>query len=107
MTILIYLGTFLGSLLLSLLLTRRVRDLALEKGWVTTPQSTRHVHTSAMPRCGGVAVYIAVFVTVSSVVLAAHVFHFNKEFSGRIVAYILGCGGIVFLLGLYDDIFGA
>jgi UDP-GlcNAc:undecaprenyl-phosphate GlcNAc-1-phosphate transferase len=107
MTTLVYLGTFLGSLLLGLLLTRRVRDLALARGWVTAPHSTRHVHTTPMPRCGGVAVYIAVFITVSTVVLAAHYLHFNKEFSGRITAYILGGGGMVFLLGLYDDIFGA
>jgi UDP-GlcNAc:undecaprenyl-phosphate GlcNAc-1-phosphate transferase len=60
-----------------------------------------------MPRCGGVAVYIAVFITVSTVVLGAHYLHFNKEFSGRITAYILCGGGMVFLLGLYDDIFGA
>src|SRR6266436_4624054 len=79
MTTLIYLGTFLGSLLLGLLLTRRVRDIAMAKGWVAAPHSTRHIHTTPMPRCGGVAVYVAVFITVSTVVLAAHYLHFILE----------------------------
>lgn len=52
-----YLLCFLTSAVLSLVLTRWVRELAIEHGCVETPKLNRHVHTRPVPRLGGVAIY--------------------------------------------------
>src|SRR6476619_7012774 len=54
-----YLGIFVTAVLISLVLTRYVRDFALVRGWVSVPLSDRHVHSRALPRLGGVAIFFA------------------------------------------------
>ena len=55
----ISLSSFVLSLLLSFVLTRLVRNHAVKHGWVSLPESDRHIHTAALPRIGGVAIYAA------------------------------------------------
>jgi UDP-GlcNAc:undecaprenyl-phosphate/decaprenyl-phosphate GlcNAc-1-phosphate transferase len=98
---------FSCSAILALVFTRRVRDFAIRKGLVAPPELGRHVHTKALPRLGGVALYFSVFPVLTSALIAwhwtglAHPFSFIRWFG------LLGPASIVFLLGLYDDLRGA
>lgn len=99
-----YLISFVSAALLSLLLTRWVRNVANTRGWVKAPELDRHVHTRAVPRLGGVAI-CASFMTVSAVALFVPKW-IGFRFAPPTMATfgILGPALIIFLLGLYDDL---
>lgn len=103
---LICLGLFLFSLLSSFVLTRSVRDFATARGWVSSPSQERHLHSSPLPRLGGVAIFLpfTCWTLLASVWIRHHVeIH---TFSLHAVATILLPAGLVFLLGVYDDLYG-
>lgn len=100
----IYLGSFTAALLLSLLLTRGIRDTALKRGWVTAP-SSHHIHRKPIPRLGGVAIFIS-FVTVT-VLLTITSLQLWTGFTPGTLLWLIVPGVIVFLLGLYDDVYSA
>jgi UDP-GlcNAc:undecaprenyl-phosphate GlcNAc-1-phosphate transferase len=102
---LFYLGTFAGSLLLSFVLTKYVRDLATVRGWVAAPALERHLHSRPLPRFGGVAIFLS-FLLVLAVALSAGWHHFSVGFglSFRTLLTILLPGCLIFGLGVYDDI---
>src|SRR5258708_37233968 len=58
-----YLLAFVTCLLLSLVATWCVRNIAYARGWIHVPKSGRHVHTVPVPRLGGGAIYFS-FMTV-------------------------------------------
>ena len=100
----IYIASSVAALLLSLVLTRSVRNTAKRRGWVSTP-SSHHIHQRPIPRLGGVAIYLS-FVTTALVMLAASVvWEREPGIEPRTVFCILIPGTLVFLLGLYDDIY--
>jgi UDP-GlcNAc:undecaprenyl-phosphate/decaprenyl-phosphate GlcNAc-1-phosphate transferase len=102
----IYLALFTGSMLISLLLTRLVRNLALRRGWVADP-SSHHTHCGLIPRIGGIAIFTS-FVTVTcTLVLASSASGIDIGLNSRTIFYILLPGALIFLLGLYDDIYSA
>jgi UDP-GlcNAc:undecaprenyl-phosphate GlcNAc-1-phosphate transferase len=103
--ILFYLGTFAGSLLLSFILTKCVRDVATARGWVAAPALERHLHNRPLPRFGGVAIFLAFLLTVA-VALPAGWHHLAVGFglSFRTLLTILLPGCLIFALGVYDDI---
>jgi UDP-GlcNAc:undecaprenyl-phosphate/decaprenyl-phosphate GlcNAc-1-phosphate transferase len=104
---LICLGLFLFSLLFSFVLTRSVRDFATRRGWVSAPNQERHLHSTPLPRLGGVAIFIPV--TCCSVLAALWVARhpeLHRHFSLKTAATILLPAALVFLLGVYDDLRG-
>ena len=101
-----YLGLFAGGTLLSALLTRYVRNRARKNGWGCCPVRDRDVHTSLMPRVGGIGVYLAVLITISAALLISSLPGHKPNFSQFQLFWILGCGTLVFLLGLLDDLRG-
>jgi UDP-GlcNAc:undecaprenyl-phosphate/decaprenyl-phosphate GlcNAc-1-phosphate transferase len=98
-----YIIAFAATVLGSLFLTRCVRNVAVERGWVTPPASDRHVHSTPVPRLGGVAVFLATICVVGAALLFPRVFDSPSELPVR-VAGILGPAAIIFLLGLFDDL---
>ncbi|MGB9105480.1 MAG: MraY family glycosyltransferase [Terriglobales bacterium] len=100
----ISLSSFVLSLLLSFVLTRLVRNHAVKHGWVSLPESDRHIHTAALPRIGGVAIYAALAVSLSLVLFYMSRHLVGQKFHMRTMAFLLVPGTLVFLLGLYDDI---
>lgn len=98
---------FAASCAISLTLTNRVRDGAIALGLVTSPGLDRHIHTRAMPRLGGVAVYLAVILTVLLNAAASKWMGVQHQFSTHYMAGLLGPATIIFLLGVYDDLRGA
>src|SRR5215212_11325877 len=100
----IYLACGIASLLISAILTRLVRNAALARGWVATP-SSHHIHRRPIPRLGGVAIYLS-FVTIAGLMTAASMItDVELGFEPRTTLCILVPGTLVFLLGLYDDIY--
>src|SRR5436305_1412390 len=103
----VYLITFVICTLLSFILTRRVRNLALARGWASVAISARHIHQSPIPRLGGVAIYIA-FICVVALSMAISVgFSVDTHLVSKNAFWILGAATVVFLLGLYDDVYSA
>jgi UDP-GlcNAc:undecaprenyl-phosphate/decaprenyl-phosphate GlcNAc-1-phosphate transferase len=103
----IFLGIFVVSLLLAFVLTRFVRDTASAHGWVAGPNQERHLHSSPLPRLGGVAIFLSFTASMGiALVLAAHNPRLHSAFSLRPLATILVPATLIFLLGVYDDIRG-
>lgn len=99
-----YLLVFVGAILLSFVLTRSVRNIAIARGWVSVPSLPRHIHTNSIPRLGGIAIFGA-FAVVAGILAAVPALRgADPKFSSRTILYILGSGTVVFLLGLYDDL---
>jgi UDP-GlcNAc:undecaprenyl-phosphate GlcNAc-1-phosphate transferase len=98
------LAVFFLAMLISAVFTRGVRDLAIARGWVSAPSSARHVHVRPVPRLGGVAIFLALW----SVALLVRWIPSHLGLSGtrwsHVTIGIMGPATIVFLLGLWDDL---
>ena len=102
---LFYLGIFAASVLLSFVLTRYVRNVATVRGWVAPPSTERHLHSTALPRLGGVAVFLSFAFTISIAALVGLRYPGLKTGLSPHTLVTLFCPGIlIFLLGVYDDI---
>ncbi|WP_223065980.1 glycosyltransferase family 4 protein [Paenibacillus caui] len=101
--LMIYIIGFILTLCLALILTPLVKKFAFFVGAVDKPNA-RKVHTTIMPRLGGLAIYAAVIATLLAV------FPFIPEgfLSARDVnfvkAFVVG-GTMIMLLGALDDRF--
>jgi UDP-GlcNAc:undecaprenyl-phosphate GlcNAc-1-phosphate transferase len=103
-----FLGVFFLSLASSFVLTRYVRDYATAHGWVAVPSGGRHLHGSPLPRLGGIAIFISFAVSIGvTVLLSAHNPDLHSAFSRKTLFTILIPSGLIFLLGVYDDVYGA
>jgi len=96
------------AILSAFVLTRYVRDFATAHGWVAVPTQERHLHSSPLPRLGGVAIFLSFSCCM---LLAALWTLYNPRmqvvFSLSTIGTILGPASVIFLLGVYDDIRGA
>jgi UDP-GlcNAc:undecaprenyl-phosphate GlcNAc-1-phosphate transferase len=102
----VYLAIFGLSLLLSFVLTRNVRSLAVSRGWVAPPNSERHLHQVPLPRLGGVAIYLAFLVSAGIGFLASrYSLNLGSPLSSKTFLTILVPGTLIFLVGICDDIF--
>lgn len=101
----LYLGVFAVSLLSAFVLTRYLRNLAKTQGWVSPPESDRHLHLTPVPRLGGVAIFLA-FLSGLFVILLGRWLdpQLIFGFSLKTPLTILATGFLVLLLGVYDDI---
>jgi UDP-GlcNAc:undecaprenyl-phosphate/decaprenyl-phosphate GlcNAc-1-phosphate transferase len=103
---LMYLLIFLLGSLSSLVLTRSVRDLAHSQGWLDKPAMDRHVHTTPMPRIGGLAILLSFAVALAFAFILQGWFPNVMVLYGWPMLRLVGPAFIVFLLGLYDDLRG-
>lgn len=101
---LLFLGTFISSLLLSFVLTKVVRDIAIRNHWLSAPASQRHLHSEALPRLGGVAIVFSFLIaTGMALFVEKFVIHTARSLSLAPLATILPPAILIFLLGVYDD----
>jgi len=98
------LATFLCSVFFSFVSTKWVRDVANRHGWATPPASVRHLHTRALPRLGGIAIFVAFLASFGMALLFTYGI---VAVPVRTVLTILMAGSLIFLLGVYDDFFSA
>ncbi len=103
----VLLTVFLLSLALSFVLTRTVRDAANARGWVAPPTNERHLHRGPLPRLGGVAIFASFSVSIAVAMLLAsrHIGTHAAAFPWKMMVTILVPGALVFLLGVYDDLY--
>lgn len=98
---------FLGitAFFLSLWLTPVVRDLFLRLGVVDKPDNRRKLHKGPIPRVGGVAVALAYMLAFALLlVIPLHMGNVLRAFPGS--SKIFPAAGIVFFVGLFDDLLG-
>ncbi len=96
---------FCGSLLLSFIFTKLVRDIATRRGWVSPPLSSRHLHCVSVPRLGGVAI-VSSFLAAGAIALLAARLSNDKAIVPSLTPLptILPAAILIFLLGVYDDL---
>lgn len=87
-----YFVPFLIALIVAYILTPGVKTLAIKVGAVDKPNA-RKVHTHAIPRLGGLAIYVGFMAAVLFCVPVRH----------ELLGLLLGCTAIV-ALGIWDDI---
>ncbi len=98
---------FVIALLSSFCLTWLVRALARRAHLESVPHLERHLHARPIPRIGGVGIYLAFCASLglSYIVLKAMGKHdFGIGITHEWLRWIVFTSGIVFLLGLYDDV---
>ncbi|HVI10005.1 MAG TPA: MraY family glycosyltransferase [Candidatus Binatia bacterium] len=103
-----FFAIFFLSLLFSFGLTRYVRDFASRRGWVAAPCHERHLHANPLPRLGGVAIFLSFSLSLAAAsAFAAYNPALHLALTLRTTLIILIPASIVFLLGVYDDIYTA
>ncbi len=91
-----------AAVVCSLLLTGLVARLAHRFGWVRTPTSARHVHTSAIPRLGGIAIYL----TTVGILAVGLLLSGSKGIASNAMhtlGRVLLPATMLFLVGVIDD----
>jgi UDP-GlcNAc:undecaprenyl-phosphate GlcNAc-1-phosphate transferase len=88
-----------SAFLLTMLLTFGVKRFAYKLGWLDYPEE-RRVHTVAVPRLGGVAIFLA-FV-VSSLLF------YTPGSTNEVIIYwlLIGAGALIVLVHAFDDVIG-
>ena len=100
-----YIFLFLGSVTLSVLLTRYIRDFAASREWIDRPNSGRHLHTRPVPRLGGVALFLSYVCATATALFVLRFLGSLPALSIRPVIAIAVPALLMFLMGLYDDQF--
>lgn len=97
---------FAVSIVLSLVLTHRVRSWAVRMGIVDRPDGVRRLHDRPIPRVGGMAIYASVAtVLLIGLALGLPALDLPRGQTMPFVAVMAG-GAVIFALGLWDDILG-
>ncbi len=103
----ILLGLFFSALLSAFVLTRYVRDFATSRGWVAVPTQERHLHSNPLPRLGGAAIFFSFcFCMIVAAIWGVRHPNLNSPHLLRTMTNMLVPAGLVFLLGVYDDLRG-
>lgn len=100
----LYLLVFVVCLVVSLVSTWAVRNVANAKGWTHIPKTDRHVHTMPVARLGGVAIYGTFMAVVFVALVAPQLAGSTALLPVKSTLGLLGPAMVVFLLGLRDDI---
>ena len=90
-----YLLIFITAMVLALIFTPVAIKIAPKIGAIDIPKDNRRMHTKAMPRFGGMAIYIG---TVASMLIFL-------PYSTRLMGVIVG-GTLMFIVGIIDDLKG-
>ena len=100
-----YVLVLVVALLGSAALTRWVRDFANARGWSALPTSDRHIHSKAIPRLGGVGIFVTLW-GIALLGWVVELFSAHGHFYSHATFKILGPASIVFFVGLIDDFRG-
>jgi len=93
---------FIAAVGLSVILTWIVRETAVASGWATPPPSARHIHKTAIPRLGGIAIF-ATFAIITSVTYALLRLTGTGSAGSRELLALIVPGTILFGVGVVDD----
>jgi UDP-GlcNAc:undecaprenyl-phosphate/decaprenyl-phosphate GlcNAc-1-phosphate transferase len=102
-----YFALFLISATASLLLTPLLRRFCERYRLVDEPLDDRRVHSKAVPRLGGVAIFVSVLIPLSVLLLINNLLTQTLRPDRRGIIGFLVCGFLVLVLGIFDDLRGA
>src|SRR5258708_16723873 len=102
-----YFALFLISATASLLVTPLLRRFCERYRLVDEPLDNRRVHLKAVPRLGGVAIFLSLLIPLSVLLLLNNLLTQTLRPERRGIVVYLICGFLVLLLGVYDDLSGA
>jgi len=98
--------TALSAFLVALFLTPLCRNLAIRWGLVDQPDHIRKFHTEAIPRIGGISIFIAYLVSLTLLLLsplqAGNIVRGHLDVARNLFPAVT----IVFFTGLLDDLLG-
>lgn len=104
----VFFAIFFVALVCSFVLTRTVRDFASRRGWVAPPSHERHLHSTPLPRLGGIAIFISFLLSILAAGAIAYLVpSVRSAFDFNTLLTVLAPASLVFLLGVYDDLYGA
>ena len=102
-----YLALFILALISATALTPLVRRICERYGWLDVPTDGRRVHVRAMPRLGGVAVFMSIFVALAILPFLNNSVTQSLRSDRLSLWTALGPASLMLLLGVYDDLRGA
>jgi UDP-GlcNAc:undecaprenyl-phosphate GlcNAc-1-phosphate transferase len=102
-----YFALFLIATFASLIITPLIRRLCERFKLLDVPADGRRVHTSAIPRLGGVAIYLSLLLALLSLLFVSNLVTESLHFYTPVLLKILVPSSLVLLLGIYDDLRGA
>jgi len=102
-----YFALFLISATASLGLTPLLRRFCERYRLVDEPLDNRRVHMKAVPRLGGVAIFLSLLIPLSVLLLLNNLLTQTLRPERRGIVVYLVCGFLVLALGVYDDLNGA
>jgi len=100
-----YILVFVGTVIVSLAFTRFTRDHAIRQGWLDRPNTGRHRHLAAVPRLGGVAIFLTFAAATGIALIASKLMRVNPPLSIHTALGMILPASVIFILGLYDDRF--
>ena len=102
-----YFALFIIATCSTLVITPLVRRLCERFRLLDVPADGRRVHTSAIPRLGGVAIYLSLMLALSSLLLVSNLVTQSLAYYSPVFFKVLIPSSLVLLLGVYDDLRGA
>ncbi len=94
---------FISAIVVSAGLTWMVRDLALKRGWLRGSLSARDLHSTGMPRLGGVAIAGTVATITCSALFVLLAFHMSPIGALGHALLVLSVALMNFGVGVVDD----
>ncbi|PID58122.1 undecaprenyl-phosphate alpha-N-acetylglucosaminyl 1-phosphate transferase [candidate division KSB3 bacterium] len=96
-----------SAFLISVLFTPVIRKMCRKNSLLDLPTSPRKIHVYPVPRLGGVAIYLSLFLPLFAMLLihdgAAGIFREHLQ----LLLSLFATSTLVFAVGVYDDIWGA
>jgi UDP-GlcNAc:undecaprenyl-phosphate GlcNAc-1-phosphate transferase len=102
-----YLALFIISTFSSVALTPIIRRVCERAGWLDEPQDERRVHQRAVPRLGGVGIFISMMLSIAALSFVDNLLTQSIYPYWSKLLVILGPATLIFVLGVYDDMRGA
>jgi UDP-GlcNAc:undecaprenyl-phosphate GlcNAc-1-phosphate transferase len=102
-----YFALFLIATFSALIITPLIRRLCERFKLLDVPTDGRRVHTKAIPRLGGVAIFLSVMLALASLLLVSNLLTESLQYYRPVLFKVLIPSFLVLLLGVYDDLRGA
>ena len=102
-----YLALFLVAAFGSAVLTPLLRRFCERHRLVDASLDQRRIHQKAVPRLGGVAIFISVVIALSSLALVHNLLTQTLRTELKPILSVMICGLLVLGIGAYDDLRGA
>lgn len=101
-----YIALFVIATSSTLIITPLIRRLCERFKLLDVPADGRRVHTNAIPRLGGVAIYLSLMLALSSLLFVSNLVTESLAFYSPVFFKVLIPSSLVLILGVYDDLRG-